>query len=137
MTSHIANNVLTIRGLMKSQFGIKCKDLKIVMVRSVAGDWGWTQIHRLPKSILAHMEGGIGIILSNVGRVRNRTFRDFSHRGIQVVNDGVNERVWQRSIGILDDHDNIPGPGRQLFPFEIRRQIVSGLGKAIWYLSLV
>ena len=119
MTAHLENNILTIRGLAKSQYRIKCKDLKIVMVWSVAGDWGWTQIHRLPKSILAHMERGLKLL--NAGRIWNRAFRDFSHRGIQVVNDGVNERVWQRSVGILDDHDNIPGPGRQLFPFEIRR----------------
>ncbi|MCL5259803.1 MAG: hypothetical protein M1532_04135, partial [Nitrospirae bacterium] len=46
--------------------------------------------------------------------------------------------AWTNGFGrgasgssILHDHDDTPGPGRETFPLEIRREIVSGLGEAI------
>ena len=136
MTANLANNLPSIRGLLKSQFGIKSKHLKIVMVRTASGEWCRPQIHIPSKCVIAHMER-LETLLSNACGVRNRAFRDFSRRRKQVVDDGMDERFRQRSVRILDDHDDIPGPGGQTFPCEIRREIVSGSDKAIGYPGLM
>ncbi len=131
MTGHLANNILATRWPLEHPFGIECKDLKIVVVWPAAGDWGRSQICGSSKGVLAQTKRGIEAPLPNVCGVRNCAFRDLGHRGKQVEDDGMDERVWQWSVRILNDHDDRPGPGRETIPLEIRRKIVSGLGETI------